>query len=177
MVNVDEVDVSGRYRDSYRVAHSVVAAGNAIKAAAIVFAIILVAIAIAAGLSLAHQSTALAATVVVIGVSAASFVAFNGWALGVLVNSSGQLQLAALDAAVYACPFMTNPVRAEVMGLRRPTGIAASASSSGPPQSGELQLMPNGQAKCWKCGKVNAVDQDNCWSCYTKLRRIRGAQS
>jgi len=100
--------VVNRYRDAYRVGSALVGLGNAIKIAGAVFAGLILLVALAVGGSFALAGTVIAA--------------INGglfWVCGVVVAAQGQILQATLDTAVASSHFLTDPQRAEAMGLPR----------------------------------------------------------
>ena len=105
-----------RYRDAYRVASAVIALGTMIKVMGAIAAILL------AFISLQASSGPFGSTAAVLGgfLLAAVLGAFF-WVCGVVVASQGQVLLATLDVAVSSSHFLTDPERADAMGLPRST--------------------------------------------------------
>jgi hypothetical protein len=101
--------VVNRYRDAYRVGATLVGFGNAIKmAGAILGGIIVIG-------SLIELNGPVAASGVFLGVA----VGLLFWVCGVMAAASGQILRATLDNAVASSHFLTNPERADAMGLPR----------------------------------------------------------
>lgn len=104
--------VVNRYRDAYRVGAALVGVGNAIK----VVGAILAGIIIVGSLSEANGPFAAA------GVFLGAAVGLLFWVCGVMVAAQGQILQATLDNAVASSHFLTDPERADAMGL--PQSIA-----------------------------------------------------
>jgi hypothetical protein len=101
--------VVNRYRDAYRVGAALVGFGNAIKIAGAILAGIIV-----IG-SLSELNGLVAAAGVFLSVAAGLLF----WICGVLVAAQGQVLRATLDNAVNSSHFLTDPERADAMGLPR----------------------------------------------------------
>ena len=103
-----------RYRDAYRVGAALVALGNGIKiVGAILGGIILLG-------SLASANNQFGGGGLVLsGVFAAVVVGVLFWVCGVMVAAQGQILRATLDTAVASSHFLTDPERADAMGLAR----------------------------------------------------------
>lgn len=102
--------VLNRYRDGFRVARFVVGLGRTIK---IVGWILVAVILLGSVISLAT----LGFRVAIGGVLLSGVLALGFWVCGVMVSAQGQVLQATLDTAVATSPFLTNPGRAEAMGV------------------------------------------------------------
>jgi hypothetical protein len=112
--------VVNRYRDAYRVGAALVGFGNAIKTAGAILGGIIVVV------SLSEGSGLFAAGGVFFGVAVGLLL----WVCGVMVAAQGQILRATLDNAVASSHFLTNPERADAMGL--PQSIAHRGAPQGP---------------------------------------------
>lgn len=109
-----------RYRDAYRVGAALAGLGNGIKAAGGILAGV-----IAVGsLSLSNNQVGV---FVLIGVFTSIIVGGLFWVCGVVVAAQGQILRATLDNAVASSHFLTDPERAEAMGL--PRSVAGRAGT------------------------------------------------
>ncbi len=105
--------VVNRYQDAYRVGTALVGLGNTIKVVGVVLAGIIVLGSLSAGNSLFGGGAVLALTFL------AAIVGGLFWVCGVIVAAQGQILQATLDNAVASSHFLTNPERADAMGLPR----------------------------------------------------------
>ena len=114
-VGIDELrsPVVNRYQDAYRVGTALVGLGNTIKVVGVVLAGIIVLGSLSAGNSLFGGGAVLALTFL------AAIVGGLFWVCGVIVAAQGQILQATLDNAVASSHFLTNPERADAMGLPR----------------------------------------------------------
>lgn len=101
-----------RYRDAYRVAAALIALGHTIKIIGWILAVIVV-----VGSLGSSGGPFGGAGVVIAGLFFTAIVGVIAWVLGVIVAAQGQILQATLDAAVAKSPFLTDPERAEAMGL------------------------------------------------------------
>lgn len=104
-----ETAVVNRYRDAYRVGATLVGLGNFIKVVGLVLAGIIVIGVLSAG----NGPFGLA------GFFLAAIVGGLFWVCGVIVAAQDQILQATLDNAVASSHFLTNPERADAMGLPR----------------------------------------------------------
>lgn len=102
-----------RYRDAYRLGTALVGLGNTIKVVGVVLAGIIV-----LG-SLSSADGPLGGGTVVAGIFLAAIVGILFWVCGVIVAAQGEILRATLDNAVASSHFLTNPERADAMGLPR----------------------------------------------------------
>lgn len=101
--------VMPRYRDAYRVAHTVTAFGATVK----IIAFLIGGAFVVAGLVAASQSGMFAIAVIV----AAAIVSIPIYILGVIVSAIGQSLKATLDTAVHSSPFLSKAEMREIMSL------------------------------------------------------------
>lgn len=99
--------VVNRYRDAYRVGAALVALGNGIKIGGAILAGVI-------ALASLDMGAFAAAGFVVAAITGGLF-----WVCGVIVAAHGQTLRATLDTAVASSHFLTNPERADAMGLPR----------------------------------------------------------
>jgi hypothetical protein len=102
--------VMDRYRNVYQIANVIITAGDTIKGAGIVLAVIISVI----GVFLASTVGMLSLLTSLIPAAA---IGLGSWLSGVLLNAQGQLLLASLDGVVSITPFLTDEEKAEVMSL------------------------------------------------------------
>ena len=98
--------ITNRYRKAYAHARVIDGFGKAVKVISGIAGALAIVVCLSAG--------------GLIGVPVAVLAAFAGgigWALGVLIQSGGQLILAQLDCAVNGSPFLTDGQRAMIMSL------------------------------------------------------------
>jgi hypothetical protein len=50
-----------------------------------------------------------------------------------------------------------------------PEANRATSTRAPDPHRYQPEVVGGGKIRCWKCGKTNAPDQENCWSCYARL--------
>jgi hypothetical protein len=105
--------IVNRYRDAYRVGAALVGVGNAIKLVGAVLAGIIV-----LG-SMSSANSPFGSGALVPGIFLAAVVGVLCWVCGVMVAAQGQILQATLDTAVASSRFLTDPERADAMGLPR----------------------------------------------------------
>ena len=107
-----------RYRDAYRVASVVISFGSALKLIGVLVGLAPFVGVIALG-NQGNMSEQLKTTYIVIGgvLGAMSWLVL--YVLGVLASCQGQVLRAALDEAVYVCPFLSDDDRIESADLKR----------------------------------------------------------
>jgi hypothetical protein len=114
---IDEVSTTSpvvhRYRDAYRVGAALVGLGTFIKIVGAVLGGIILLGALSAG------NGPLGGGAVVAGIFIAAIVGALFWVCGVMVAAQGQILQATLDTAVSSSHFLTDPERADAMGLSR----------------------------------------------------------
>jgi hypothetical protein len=110
--------VVNRYRDAYRVGAALVGLGNTIKIVGAVLAGIIVLGSLSAG----NGPFTLA------GSFLAAIVGGLFWVCGVIVAAQGQILRATLDNAVASSHFLTDPERADAMGL--PSSVADRSAAT-----------------------------------------------
>jgi hypothetical protein len=101
-----------RYRDAYGVGATLAGLGGFIKAVGAILGGLLLVGALAAG-------DRLGGAAVLGGTFFAAVVGILCWVSGVIVAAQGQILLATLDTAVSSSRFLTDPERADAMGLPR----------------------------------------------------------
>lgn len=105
--------VVNRYRDAYRLGAALVGLGNTIKVVGVALAAIIV-----LG-SLSSGDGPFGGGAVVAGIFLAVIVGVLFWVCGVIVAAQGEILRATLDNAVASSHFLTDPERANAMGLPR----------------------------------------------------------
>ena len=106
-------DLSGRYRDAYRVARVTILIGNIIKGVALITFII----GLLVSLSLSSGMEGLASTFRLAGFGFSFVSGFILFAIGVLISAMGQVLLASLDGAVNTSPFVDREEKAKILHL------------------------------------------------------------
>jgi hypothetical protein len=109
-----EHTLTTRYNDAYRLAHTTVAIGKAMKAIGAALAVLIVIVAIFFMTQVPDRD---ALKVLFLGVCPAGIVFLICYGLGTLVAAVGQVLRAALDNAVNSSPFLTDDLRATVMSI------------------------------------------------------------
>jgi hypothetical protein len=112
-INESRSPVVNRYRDAYRVGAAVVGLGNTIKIVGAVLAGIIALGSLSAGNGLFGGGAVLG------GIFLAAIVGGLFSVCGVIVAAQGQILQATLDNAVASSHFLTDPERADAMGLPR----------------------------------------------------------
>lgn len=102
-----------RYRDAYLVARATVTIGSAVKAAGILFGILIALIGIVMGADSRGNPM-----LIVAGLLLGVIVAIPFYVLGILVAANGQILKANLDGAVHSSPFLNDQQKASVMSLQ-----------------------------------------------------------
>jgi hypothetical protein len=102
---MSDVSVVNRYRDAYRLAAACVGLGGGIKIAGGVLA----------------GAVFVVVPEAKIGIPMAAIVGTLFWLAGVIVSAQGEILRATLDNAVASSHFLSDPERAEAMGLPRST--------------------------------------------------------
>ena len=95
-----------RYRNGYQIANTMNQIGGFVKVAGMILAVL----AIGSGFRLPTE----------VSLAVVPFGIFCGGVLyvwGVVISGQAQMQLAALDSAIYASPFLTDAERAQIMSL------------------------------------------------------------
>jgi len=78
-------------------------------------------------------------------------------------------------AAVNTSPSLAAELKVELVS---PSGMGSAGVTKGQDGGGagtrrdnayQPEVATQGDVKCWKCGKTNDPQQENCWDCYTKL--------
>ena len=106
-INESRAPVVCRYQDAYHVGAGLVGLGTIIKVLGLVLAVIIV----VGSLSVSSLTE--------VGIVLAVLVGGLFWVCGVIVAAQGQILQATLDNAVASSHFLTDPERADAMGLPR----------------------------------------------------------
>lgn len=113
LLAVDHSRVVGRYKDAYQVGGAILALGAVIQLIGGIIAGLMFMVSLLLG------NTSLGAGGFFVGLILTVAIGGVAWILGVIVKAQGQILHASLDTAVANSPFLTNPERAEAMGLPR----------------------------------------------------------
>ena len=169
-----------RYRDAYRVGHTIVAIGNVIKVVGFVLAAAILLLSLLGGAALGQRSGSAAFGSLLFGGVVAGTVGLLFWLLGVLISSQGQVLLASLDVAVNGSPFITDDDRAAAMSLPRDehvaermpgtaaAGTTVEAAKSAPARQPKIQPGES-TIICPQCATVNPASQFYCANCKRNL--------
>ena len=112
-IELAAVGVAKRYIDGYRVAQTIIAIGNVIKAIGAGVGGLLALVSFAA-ISQSGSGVFIGFIGIVLGV----VIGLVLFLLGVVVAAQGQLLLAALDTAVNSSPFLTDEEKTKAMSLK-----------------------------------------------------------
>lgn len=108
-IDVSRSPVVNRYQDAYRVGAALVGLGNTIKVVGVVLAGVIVLGSLGANIGAFGLA----------GIFLATIVGGLFWVCGVIVAAQGQILQATLDNAVASSHFLSDPERADAMGLPR----------------------------------------------------------